>query len=472
MTDLDLWIKRHNRRLVFGLFLQRAGEWLAAFLFLFGACVLTSKLFLPQFWPHVLWLGLWAVPILLLAARSASRRSFSHTDAVALLDRQLRGGGLVMALAETDDPAWQDRLPQTPELWKRKLPKIRPVRFFRLVGWPMVFSLGALLVPLRNPKPAMGFSPEVGQQATSQLGDMVGLLEDSHVLPPEETKELKTVIEQLSKETEHSPLTNEKWETVDRLREELTTELLTNERSLSLAREAAAKLLAGEGEQGGLTPGHQAELEKKVLEALQAMSDRGALPELPKELAPHFQQLLKQGQLQLAKDPKLRRQLLSQMQQLFNRRSGDLQKVRSQFDRVFAQRPERFADRSRTPGSDEDGFPAPGGTGGGRSGGQVPWGKETDERQEKFKQIVLPPGFWDNPTNQVTGVTPGKTSPRPEIPSQNVSDALPKEFGAASGREVRSHELRPRHRDVVKKYFQRSAEDGETGRIPEEPRTK
>ncbi len=198
-----------------------------------------------------------------------------------------------MALAETDDPAWQDRLPETPELWKRKLPKIRPVRFFRLVGWPMVFALGALLVPLRNPKPAMGFSPEVGQQATSQLGDMLGLLEKSHVLPPKESKELKTVIEQLSKETKHTPLTNEKWETVDRLREELTTELLTNERSLALAREAAAKLLSGEGLKGGLTPGNQAELEKKVLEALRALSERGALRNFPRGLAPQFRATLK-----------------------------------------------------------------------------------------------------------------------------------------------------------------------------------
>ncbi len=76
MTDLDLWINRHNRRLWLGLFLQRAGEWLAAFLFLFGASVLTAKLFLPEFWPRVLWLGLLAIPILLLAgARRAGGRS-------------------------------------------------------------------------------------------------------------------------------------------------------------------------------------------------------------------------------------------------------------------------------------------------------------------------------------------------------------------------------------------------------------
>ncbi len=144
MTTLELWIKRHHRRLAFGLFLERAGESLAVFLFLFGASVLTAKLFLPQFWPHVLWLGFLAVPLALLAARFALGAAFSRSESVALLDRQLKAGGLVMALAETDDPAWHGKLPKTPELWRRKLPKVWPVRFFRLVGWPSVFVLGAL----------------------------------------------------------------------------------------------------------------------------------------------------------------------------------------------------------------------------------------------------------------------------------------------------------------------------------------
>ena len=60
-------------------------------------------------------------------------------------------------------------------------------------------------------------------------------------------------------------------------------------------------------------------------------------------------------------------------------------------------------------------------------------------------------------------------TPRPvrSRPSENVSDTLPKEFEPASGREVRSRELRPRHREVVKKYFQRSSEEGEKGRSGE-----
>ncbi len=451
MTTLELWIKRHRRRLALGLFLQRAGEWLAALLFLFGACVLMAKLFLPRFWPDVLWLGLLAVPLLSLAAFWAGRVRFSRLDAVALLDRQLKAGGLMMSLAEFDDPAWHAKLPQTPELWKRKLPKLRPVRFFRLIAWPMVFAVGALLIPLRNPHPAMGFSPAVGKQATRQLDNMVDLLEASRVLAPKESKELKKVIEQLSQESEHTPLTSEKWETIDHVRKKLTEKLASDETTLAAAKTAMQKLLDAKGGRlDELLSGKQVDI-GKVAEVLKTLNDKGALPELPAGLAPQFEQLLKQGQMQLAKDPKLRQQMLGQIQSLLQDRALNLQNVRSQIDRVFAQMPNQ-----NSGGSSSDGPPMPTAetTTGQGGAGPAKWGKETEEKQAKFKQVVLPPGFLDKSTNQVAGITPGHASPRIVRPSENLSPDLPTKFDPATGREVRSRELNPRHRAVVKKYFQ------------------
>lgn len=458
MTTLELWIKRHHRRLAFGLFLQRAGEWLAAFLFLFGACVLTAKLFLPDFWPHVLWLGLLVIPLLLLAARWASRVPFSRMEAVALLDRQLKGGGLIMALAEDDDPAWHDRLPKTPELWKRKLPKIRPVRFFRLIGWPSVFVLGALLIPLRNPHPAMGFSPAVGQQATRQLDTMIDLLETSRVLAPEESAEMKAVIEQLSQETEQAPLTSEKWETIDHMRKQLTDKLAEDETALAQANAAMSKLLEADGGHlEELLAGNEVDL-SKVAEVLKTLNDKGAIPEMPEVLGPQFAQLLKQGQMQLAKDPRLRQQVLNQVQGLLKSRAMDLQGVRSRFEGVFAQMPNRNGGGTTDEGSNS-GSPmeTPAATSIAGADGPAKWGEESEEKQAKFKQVVLPPGFLDNPTNQVAGITPGRR-PRTVRPSENVSSDVPTDFESATGREVRSRELRPRHRAVVKKYFQNESE--------------
>lgn len=458
MTTLELWIRRHHRRLALGLFLQRAGEWLAVWLFLFGAAVLTAKLFLPEFWPDVLWLTLLAVPILVLAAFSASQTPFSRTESVALLDRQLKGGGLIMTLAEADDPAWHNRLPQTPQLWKRKLPKLRPVRFFRRTGWPLAFVLGALLIPTRNPHPTSRFSPAVGQKATRQLENMLGLLEESHVVAPEEAAEMKTVIEQLSEETQHAPLTSEKWETVDALRKTLGEKLQKDEAQIQDVSEKVSTLLKSQGgELDRLLPENQADF-NKVAEVVKSLSDRGALPELPESLGPAVEQMLKQGTRKLAEDPKLREQVLSQVQNLLKDRSLDLQKVRSQFEGAFAGMPglggEKVSPKSPTEPSDDAGTSTIAG-----DGGKIRWGDKTENRQEKFKQVVLPPGYVDDPENQVAGSSPDKSASGTARPSENVASKKPTQFESAAGGEVRSRELRPRHRAIVKKYFQKGAEE-------------
>ncbi|MCA9067799.1 MAG: hypothetical protein KDA84_02690, partial [Planctomycetaceae bacterium] len=233
MTTLEFWITRHNRRLAIGLFLKRAGEWLAGWLYLFGACVLAVKLFLPEYWPEVLWLTLLVIPILGMSAWYAMRFPFSRMEAVALLDRQLKGGGLIMSLAEADDPNWHDKLPQTPMLWKRKLPKIRPVRFLRLIGWPLAFACGALLIPTTNPHPKSGFSPSVGREAVEQLETVRGLFEASGVIPAKESQEIKTVLEQLASDAESKPLTSEEWETRDFLRQQFDEKLSREETQLA-----------------------------------------------------------------------------------------------------------------------------------------------------------------------------------------------------------------------------------------------
>lgn len=457
MTTLELWITRHNRRLMFGLFLKRAGEWLAVWLYVFGACVLTVKLFLPEFWPDVLWLSLLVIPILGWAARYAFRYPYSRDEAVALLDRQLKGGGLVMALAESDDPTWHDRLPQTPELWKRKLPKIRPVRFFRLVGWPMAFALGALLIPTTNPHPQSGFSPSVGQEAVEQLETLHGLLEVSGVIDPEESKEIKTVLEQLAGETEDKPLTSEKWETIDALRKNFDEKLTQDEAQLEDAAQKVAKLLEGnEDKIAEWLPKDQSDWDK-VAKVMKSLSDRGVLPELPESMGPGMQQLIQEGSRKLAEDPEMRAQVFRQVQSLLKNRSLDLKDVRSQFDNVFAQQLNGNPSNNNRGGAGASKSESPNSAATG-AGGKLKWGEVTKERQSKFKQVVLPPGFLDDPTNQIAGIKTGNRKPQTVAPSENVSPNLPTEFEPATGREVRTRELRPRHRSIVKKYFQRESE--------------
>ena len=74
----------------------------------------------------------------------------------------------------------------------------------------------------------------------------------------------------------------------------------------------------------------------------------------------------------------------------------------------------------------------------------------SDEKNTKFKQVVLPPGFLVEPKDEVIGITP--TAPTDELAtsaprnSRRLSDP-------ASGKETWNRKLRPRHRSVVRKYF-------------------
>lgn len=76
----ERWITKHLRRLHFGQFLQRSGEWLAGFLFTYGTLILLTRLLWPQFWPEVLWTGLLAVPALLGAWLMGRRHPFTRQE--------------------------------------------------------------------------------------------------------------------------------------------------------------------------------------------------------------------------------------------------------------------------------------------------------------------------------------------------------------------------------------------------------
>ena len=71
---------------------------------------------------------------------------------------------------------------------------------------------------------------------------MLDVLDDADALQEEEKEELREEIEKLAEEAERKPLTHEKWETVDALRERLKMRLDTASQSVSKAQHAAAML--------------------------------------------------------------------------------------------------------------------------------------------------------------------------------------------------------------------------------------
>ena len=149
-TTLRGWIERHRVRLHAGLFLETAAERLAVFLLAWGGAVLAVKLLWPTAWPHVLWTALLALPVAASAWWTVRRRAFSETDTVALLDRRLAAGGLLMTLSEYQSAAWEAELSARHPRWRAVLLKIRPARFTRFVALPLLFAVAACFVPLRQ----------------------------------------------------------------------------------------------------------------------------------------------------------------------------------------------------------------------------------------------------------------------------------------------------------------------------------
>ncbi len=322
MADRERWIRRHLMKLRWGQCLQRMGEWLALFLLAFGMLILLVRRLTPDLWPHVLWVGLAAVPLSFLAWRSTRRRAFTREESIALLDRTLGTGGLLMTLSERNDEQWVEYLPQLEAQWRKALPRWRPKRLASYLVLPCLFAVGVCFVPLKKLE-AVAESPRTaGQRATQRLDQFLTALEEADLLPEKEKKALREQIDQLVEETKQSPLTHEKWETVDTLEQRLRMEL---NRSMfeTDQLDAGAKLLADaliSTASQSLSDEQKAQLEEEFLETLvkkmnrqlSRSSDGGETGRL-KDL---LQRLTKNGtqRPQLPSDPGEREQLLKELQ--------------------------------------------------------------------------------------------------------------------------------------------------------------
>ena len=474
--NAELWIARCWRRLRFGQFLTSAADWLAVYLFVLGSTVLITKLAMPEFWPNVLWLVSGAVPVAFAAWWISGRELFSRTESVALLDNRLEAGGLLMTLCEAPDELWEERLPQLETLWKTSLPQYRPVRFARQMAGPFVFVLAACLMPLREVEAAPTLKNTAGEQATSQLQELLTELEKSDVLEEEEKQELEDEIARLVEETRDTPLTHEKWETVDALQERMRMRVETTAAELATAQQALAALKnAADGDFSQLSIESMEMLSKDVLETLQKMADKGAFDKMPRELKDQLQRLMKNnkgGGLQLPKEPAELSETLDNLNDFLEGESKKLSELRSKCKGGKCQGcaeceagctcsgPTDVActcpNCPNAGGQGTGGIPGSGGISRGRGDADLTWGDESTLENTKFKESVLPPGMLDKPRDEVVGVTIA-------APETDVAGSAPRSAAraatAASGDETWKGTVRPRHRSVVKRYFDKRASE-------------
>jgi len=333
MSQFDHWIERLARRVRWGEFLHRAANWLAVYLMVTGGVVLAAKLLVPrETWPGPLggeyaaavgWLlvicGLGAAVPLLISWRRSAQSRLSRTDLVAWLDRRLGAGGLLMTLSETPDVTdvtetsdasglWSAKLPGHEAAWRMSMPLVRPTRFTRYLAVPLLFAMIACAVPWRTAYSSSTLRDTVGQRETQQLVQLLEELKQAGVLEEKEQEKLDEEIRKLAEDTRRSPLTHEKWETVDSLREQMQMRLDSRSRSLDKALAAVESLESAEFDAKGELTNLDQQYSEQLLEDIRDALKNKSLDELPhslQELARRYQrQQSGRGKGQQGKGPK------------------------------------------------------------------------------------------------------------------------------------------------------------------------
>ncbi len=468
MLPMNRWIELFQRRVLLGEFLHRAADALAIFLFVFGTAVLTVRLTLPGLWPHVLWLAAGAVPVAAGAWWMARKKLQSRRETIAMLDKRLDAGGLIMTLAERPDAEWSEHLPKVQALWKEALPRLFPKRFTSYLALPVVFAVAACFVPLRESRATPVVPQAVAQNATEQLEELKDSLDDAEILEEEEKKELEEEVAKLQQETKDTPLTHENWETVDALTERLQLRVDDASAKASKFQEAIAQLSKAAGGDGQkLSPEAQEQLEQDVAEAIEQLMQQGSQSTDSKpgksgsskqSLKDKLQKLMKDGKAKLPSDPQEREKLLNELKEELEKEKKKLAELRKkckacsqckggQCDGDGECESDKYSDK---PGPDKDGKPGRGGINRGRGDAEMSWGDEADEKGAKFKEVLLPPGYADKPKDEIAGIQ--LIAPNEE-PAATVAKGTQREVGASSGDTTWNRKLSPKHRNVVRKYF-------------------
>ena len=460
MSSADKWIDQCLKRVRIGEFLRRAAEFGAVFLFSFGTIVLTVKLLIPQLWPHVLWVALCAIPTAFAAWWYARRNWCNREESVALLDKALGTGGLLMTLSERPDPFWRDRLPKLDAQYRQALPKYRPKRFASYLVLPLLFAVATCFVPLREASTAPVLKNTAARNATEQLQELLTELQETAVLEEEEKENLKDEIERLVEETEKSPLTSEKWETLDALRERMQTRLTSAEINMIKASEAAEDLRRAELNGEKLTLERKLQLEKQLSDALDKLSQNGNFSHAPQGMQDDLQKLMKNGKLTLAKDGAARQQQLETLQKFLEDEQNKLADIRKNCEACKNGEGQNGqckdgmcqgqGQKQGGSSNNNSGRPGQGGVNRGRGDADMAWGDESDEQGVKFKETVLPQGFREQAKDEIQTIeaTAPDVDPSAAAPRGAARDQSP-----SAGASTIQRRLSPKHRAAVRKYF-------------------
>jgi len=190
-------LRRLRSRLAIGLFLDFWPRWAISGLLIAGAIALACRLWFPRsaFGLPLLWI---APAIAVIPALIQSIRHFYQPGQIAAIADSLSGGqGTLLALMETDDPAWMDFC-GIKESSTFPFPRFHVWRKLALLAPAAAFLAIALLLPQRMPAAANSlFANDIAAELKTKLEE----LKKQDLITPSEEKEFQAEIERIRKDS-------------------------------------------------------------------------------------------------------------------------------------------------------------------------------------------------------------------------------------------------------------------------------
>jgi hypothetical protein len=428
-------LKRLERQLAVGLFLDVWPAWAIGSLLAAGVIALTCRLFFPAAAPYLAWL--WLAPALssIPAVIACVVQRYRPHEIVALADSLGGGQGVLLTLTERDDPGWAES-PLVDRSLKFGLPRLRPWRRLSALPAAAAFLSIGLWLPQRMP------SADPGALADDIAGGLASTLEQlkqQDLVTPEDEQKLEEEIERIRRAAEER-VDGSSWEAADAVREKMVTAVAAKQDAVKWAQDALRRYAAAA--QGG-GAGAQADAKAEAAELAEAigkLAENGLLAGAP----PEFQRRLRAGRLPT--DPQALRDLVNSLSEYLgeaNGRIGSLAKLGKEFGRFDP------AEFPLDPGADGAGNPGRGGLDRGRADAELTWGNESLPI-DRFKSAPLPPGAARSADDWAPVVeAPGAPS---EAPVASTTSAA-RQYADSAGQSAWRRTLAPRHQRAVKKYF-------------------
>jgi hypothetical protein len=433
---IDLELRRLRRGLLWAAFRDYATQLLTLALFLGGGFILAQRRLFPEheavLAPVLVALGLGS---LLGALALCWSRRLSHPDLLAWADREAAAGGLLLTLDECPDPHWQPLAEA--RLREVETPRLRLHERTRLfLPALLFFGLSALVPPAEIASPPFR---DAGERFTASIEERIARMEKEELLEKKEGEALRRDLEALRRDLEREGLGARQWEALDSMRRGLSERLNAHARDMARAAQA--------GQEAGTAHARsEAAVATEFADAL-----RGLDPErLQSRLGEGLDQDALRRLAQLAERFELDADTLAEID------PSDLQAALEALDAWLRDEAELLAacdcdgEGLRGLCAALDGRPGRGGITRGRGDARLEFKGETPEHQGRFLLDRLKPKAAGDKPGEMLSM---KTREGEEGPDASAPRGLSRDFSDTEQDIVGQGRVLPRHRGVVKRFF-------------------